>query len=189
MKYFATGADLAKEIGCSVETIIEEHRQHKEAADKQEKDPEGGPYPAYPNGKSWDKPSGETGVGKKFFHNVLAPEKFATEPFNVAFVTPVIHYCMGGVRINEDSEVVREKPLDATWTKICGKKDIIPGLYAGGEVAGGVHGNNRLGGSSLLDCVVFGRVAGRACAKFMQGSDGKYRCFPVSAEDKPYATC
>merc|ERR1719310_1200937 len=46
----------------------------------------------------------------------------------------------------------------------------IPGLYAAGEVAGGVHGNNRLGGSSLLDCVSFGRVAGKSCAKYMLGS-------------------
>merc|ERR1719512_359396 len=46
----------------------------------------------------------------------------------------------------------------------------IPGLWAAGEVAGGVHGNNRLGGNSLLDCVVFGRVAGLHCAKAMLGS-------------------
>merc|ERR1711918_311846 len=52
----------------------------------------------------------------------------------------------------------------------------IPGLYAAGEVAGGVHGNNRLGGNSLLDCVVFGRVAGRHCAKYMLGDEVK----PVS---------
>merc|ERR1712187_403323 len=43
------------------------------------------------------------------------------------------------------------------------------GLYAAGEVAGGVHGNNRLGGNSLLDCVVFGRVTAREAAKFMLG--------------------
>merc|ERR1719352_2160462 len=49
----------------------------------------------------------------------------------------------------------------------------IPGLYAAGEVAGGVHGNNRLGGNSLLDCVVFGRVAGMAAAKYMLGADMK----------------
>ena len=49
----------------------------------------------------------------------------------------------------------------------------IPGLYAAGEVAGGVHGNNRLGGNSLLDCVVFGRVAGRHCAKYMLGDKFK----------------
>merc|ERR1719421_1001614 len=49
----------------------------------------------------------------------------------------------------------------------------IPGLYCAGEVAGGVHGNNRLGGNSLLDCVVFGRVSGKACAKYMLGNDLK----------------
>ena len=49
----------------------------------------------------------------------------------------------------------------------------IPGLYAAGEVAGGVHGNNRLGGNSLLDCVVFGRVAGKDCAKYMLGDKMK----------------
>merc|ERR1712185_459765 len=52
-------------------------------------------------------------------------------------------------------------------------KKAIPGLYAAGEVAGGVHGNNRLGGNSLLDCVVFGRVAAEHCAKYMLGSDVK----------------
>merc|ERR1712137_1052782 len=51
-----------------------------------------------------------------------------------------------------------------------GNGKAIPGLYAAGEVAGGVHGNNRLGGNSLLDCVVFGRVAGKHCAKYMLGS-------------------
>jgi len=49
-------------------------------------------------------------------------------------------------------------------------KKIIPGLYAAGEVAGGVHGNNRLGGNSLLDCVVFGRVAAEDCAQYMLGN-------------------
>merc|ERR1712045_608103 len=49
----------------------------------------------------------------------------------------------------------------------------IAGLYAAGEVAGGVHGNNRLGGNSLLDCVVFGRVAGKHCAKYMLGAGVK----------------
>ena len=43
----------------------------------------------------------------------------------------------------------------------------IPGLYAGGEVCGGVHGINRLGGNSLLDCVVFGRLSGRQACKFL----------------------
>merc|ERR1719203_1504960 len=49
----------------------------------------------------------------------------------------------------------------------------IPGLWAAGEVAGGVHGNNRLGGNSLLDCVVFGRVSGKDCARYMLGDGVK----------------
>merc|ERR1712216_405139 len=61
------------------------------------KDPEGGAWPAYPSGKSWDEPSGKTGSGKKFYHNVIDGSKFAAEPFYVAIITPVIHYCMGGL--------------------------------------------------------------------------------------------
>ena len=48
-----------------------------------------------------------------------------------------------------------------------------PAFYAAGEVAGGVHGNNRLGGNSLLDCVVFGRVVGVACAQYVLGDRAK----------------
>merc|ERR1711934_1239529 len=88
------------------------------------------------------------------------------EEFYVAIITPVIHYCMGGLEIDVDSAVLGS---DGT---------VIPGLYAAGEVAGGVHGNNRLGGNSLLDCVVFGRVAAKAACKFIFGSDEKFRPCP-----------
>lgn len=115
----------------------------------------GGPFPAYPSGKTWDEPSGKTGSGKKFFHNIIPGDKFASEPFYVAIITPIIHYCMGGLEITTEAEVV-----GANGTP-------IPGLYCAGEVMGGVHGNNRLGGNSLLDCVVYGRVAGKACAKYL----------------------
>ena len=81
--------------------------------------------------------------------------------FYVAIITPVIHYCMGGLEIDVNSVVTNTK----------GKA--IPGLYAAGEVAGGVHGNNRLGGNSLLDCVVFGRVAGKHAAEYMLGANAK----------------
>merc|ERR1719258_816164 len=77
--------------------------------------------------------------------------------FHVAIVTPVVHYCMGGLEIDADSRVVK---------KVGQNMVAIDGLYAAGEIAGGVHGNNRLGGNSLLDCVVFGRVAGRHAAKW-----------------------
>merc|ERR1712060_380241 len=108
-----------------------------------------------------DEASGKTGSGKKFYHNILQGSAVKTEPFYVAIITPVIHYCMGGLEIDVNSAVVSSN----------GKA--IAGLYAAGEVAGGVHGNNRLGGNSLLDCVVFGRVAGRHCAKYMLGADMK----------------
>merc|ERR1719313_1822033 len=55
---------------------------------------------------------------------------------------------------------------------------VIGGLYAAGEIAGGVHGNNRLGGNSLLDCVVFGRVAGKHAAKYVLGE-----CVPTFLEE------
>merc|ERR1712022_494 len=149
-----------------LQTLVDTHEAHFQAAKKQEKDPDGGPYPAYPSGKTWDEASGKTGSGKKFYHNQIPGSKVKTESFYVAMITPVIHYCMGGLEITMDAEVL-------------GAKGKIPGLYAAGEIAGGVHGNNRLGGSSLLDCVAYGRVAGRNCASWMFGADGKYRLFPT----------
>ena len=76
----------------------------------------------------------------------------------VGRVTPVVHFTMGGVVINERSEV-----LNADDTP-------IRGLWAAGEVTGGIHGENRLGGSSLLECVVFGRIAGDQAAAFFNKS-------------------
>jgi len=161
MKFYESGNALASDMGISVSVLEETHEAHYQAAKKTEKDPDGGSFPAYPSGKSWDEASGKTGSGKKFYHNILSGSKVKTEPFYVAIITPVIHYCMGGLEIDVDSAVVN------------GDGQAIPGLYAAGEVAGGVHGNNRLGGNSLLDCVVFGRVAGKACAKYMLGDDVK----------------
>jgi len=70
-------------------------------------------------------------------------------------MTPVLHYTMGGLEIDPESRVIDKN----------GKP--IPGLFAAGEVAGGVHGANRLGGSSLLGCVVFGRVSGDSAAAYL----------------------
>merc|ERR1712137_1510675 len=148
--------------GVPVQTLEATHQGHFEAAKKQEKDPEGGPYPAYPSGKTWDQPSGKTGSCKKFYHNIIDGSKVAAEPFYVAIITPVIHYCMGGLECTTDAEVIDTK------------KNVIKGLYVAGEAAGGIHGNNRLGGNSLLDCVVFGRVAGRAACKFIFGKDNQF---------------
>jgi len=160
MKFYESGEALAKDMGVPLQTLVDSHDGHYQAAQKSAKDPDGGAWPAYPSGKSWDEPSGKTGSGKKFYHNFIPGSQVATEPFYVAIITPVIHYCMGGLEIDVKSRVV--KPEGA-----------IEGLYAAGELAGGVHGNNRLGGNSLLDCVVFGRVSARDCAQYMLGDDVK----------------
>merc|ERR1712224_347552 len=97
MKFYESGEALAKDMGISVDVLVQSHEQHHSASKKQEKDPEGGPWPAYPSGKSWDDASGPTGSAKKFFHNVIPGSAVKTEPFYVAIITPVIHYCMGGL--------------------------------------------------------------------------------------------
>eukprot|EP00413_Alexandrium_margalefii_P020641 CAMPEP_0204534024 /NCGR_PEP_ID=MMETSP0661-20131031/12629_1 /ASSEMBLY_ACC=CAM_ASM_000606 /TAXON_ID=109239 /ORGANISM="Alexandrium margalefi, Strain AMGDE01CS-322" /LENGTH=507 /DNA_ID=CAMNT_0051540451 /DNA_START=68 /DNA_END=1591 /DNA_ORIENTATION=- len=172
MKFYESGAALAKDMGVPLSVLEETHDAHYEAFKKTEKDPDGGSWPAYPSGKSWDEASGKTGSGKKFYHNVIPGSAVKSEPYYVAIITPVIHYCMGGLEIDADSQVMG--PDGAA----------IPGLYAAGEVAGGVHGNNRLGGNSLLDCVVFGRVAAKAACKYMFGEDGKFRMRPVPGQIK-----
>merc|ERR1711868_91945 len=172
MKFYESGAALAQDMGVSVSKMEESIEAHYQASLKTAEDPDGGPYPAYPSGKSWDEASGKTGSGKKFYPNVISGADFATQPYYVAIITPVIHYCMGGLEIDENSAVLGSD-LEA-----------IRGLHAAGEVAGGVHGNNRLGGNSLLDCVVFGRVAGKAAAKWMYGAKGEYRPCPIPRELK-----
>lgn len=86
--------------------------------------------------------------GKVSFRGVPSPD-LENETFYVGTVTPVLHYCMGGVTIDEDGNVLNEN------------QEIIHGLHAAGEVSGGVHGNNRLGGNSLLECTVYGTIIGQ----------------------------
>jgi succinate dehydrogenase / fumarate reductase flavoprotein subunit len=68
-------------------------------------------------------------------------------------VGPTMHYIMGGVRVDADTTATT-----------------VPGLYAAGEVAAGLHGANRLGGNSLSDLLVFGRRAGQYAAEYAQSS-------------------
>jgi succinate dehydrogenase / fumarate reductase flavoprotein subunit len=70
-------------------------------------------------------------------------------------VGPTCHYAMGGVRVDADSAATT-----------------VAGLFAAGEVAGGMHGSNRLGGNSLSDLLVFGRRAGIGAAEFASGRSG-----------------
>jgi len=73
--------------------------------------------------------------------------------YHVGIVEPVLHYTMGGLMVDGDGRVLDKEGA------------VIPDLYAAGEVMGGVHGENRLGGSSLLDCVVFGLNAAKSVCK------------------------
>ena len=75
-------------------------------------------------------------------------------PYYAIKVTAGVHHTMGGVTINSTTEVLKE---DGT---------VIPGLFAAGEVTGGVHGANRLGGTAVADFVVFGRIAGESAANY-----------------------
>ncbi|KZT08433.1 fumarate reductase [Laetiporus sulphureus 93-53] len=129
MKRYESGEALAKDMGLKPEALKKTFDDYNNIV-KAKKDP----------------------FGKKFF----APGEWKlNDVFNVAIMTPVLHYTMGGLEIDAESRVVSKE----------GKP--IPGLFAAGEVAGGVHGANRLGGSSLLGCVVFGRVSGDSAASYL----------------------
>lgn len=119
----------------------------------------------------------------------------STGGYLVARVQPAAHYCMGGLRIDESARVL-QAPKEPSYSESSAPMAVdsiatsqaeastgdeentrssseglvpVPGLFAAGEVTGGVHGRNRLGGNSLLDCVVFGREAGKSAAAWAQG--------------------
>ena len=85
--------------------------------------------------------------GRTSFANPLT-----TAPYYAIKITPAVHHTMGGIVINPKAEVLNEKG------------EAIPGLFAAGEVTGGVHGANRLGGNAVADFVVFGRISGQSAA-------------------------
>merc|ERR1719242_809483 len=143
MKSYANMGEFAEEYKVPLSNIESTFKSYNDTAEKQAKDPDNGPYEAYGGGKSWDQ------WGKKFFHNGPLD---VSDAFHVGIVTPVIHYTMGGLKMNPDAEILGE----------------------GDKAIGGVHGSNRLGGNSLLDCVVFGRVSGRSAARFLTSENIKY---------------
>lgn len=99
-------------------------------------------------------------TNKSVFPCVIGPEG----PFYVAYVTPSIHYTMGGCLISSSAEILTEH----RGVNIFTNSRPILGLFGAGEVTGGVHGKNRLGGNSLLECVVFGKIAGDRAATVLQ---------------------
>jgi flavocytochrome c len=128
MKKLNNGKEIAKEMGISESKL-------KQTFDKYNSDAK----------------KGTDEFGKKYFHNVPVS---MDDTWNVAIITPVVHYCMGGIKINEHGEIITDE------------RKAIPGLFAAGEVAGGVHAKNRLGGSGLLGCVTYGRVSGASASSY-----------------------
>lgn len=92
---------------------------------------------------------------KEFGRSTGMDNDITTGPFYAIKVAPGVHHTMGGVEINTSAEVIAE-----TGTP-------IPGLFAAGEVTGGVHGANRIGGNAVADIVVFGRVAAESALKYL----------------------
>ncbi len=92
-----------------------------------------------------------TGVDEDYQRQDM-PRALSQGPYYAVEVAPAIHHTMGGVMINTSGEVVSTAG------------QVIPGLYAAGEVTGGIHGNNRLGGNALADITIFGRIAGASAA-------------------------
>ena len=89
----------------------------------------------------------DAGFNRTSFANPLT-----AAPYYAIKITPAVHHTMGGIVINPKAEVLNEKG------------EAISGLFAAGEVTGGVHGANRLGGNAVADFTVFGRIAGQSAA-------------------------
>ena len=88
-------------------------------------------------------------AGKDAFGRADMPRNLDQAPFYAIMVTPAVHHTMGGIKIDSKTQVYSTKG------------QVIPGLFAAGEITGGVHGANRLGGNAQADIVTFGRIAGQ----------------------------
>lgn len=125
--------DLANQIGVDATALAETMKTYAEAA--------------------------ESGTDAEFGRASME-ETLTTPKYYAGLCAPAIHHTMGGVKINTNTEVLKE---DGT---------AIAGLFAAGEVTGGVHGANRLGGNAVTDIVVFGRIAGANSAKYVVDNGG-----------------
>lgn len=94
----------------------------------------------------------------KDFGKTALPRELVKAPFYAIEVSPAVHHTMGGVCINTNAEVLTAD----------GK--VIPGLFAAGEITGGVHGANRIGGNAVTDITVYGKTAGENAADFAKSS-------------------
>jgi len=90
----------------------------------------------------------------KEFGRLSFNQRLDQAPFYAIKVTAGIHHTMGGVKIDPETQVLKEDG------------SVIPGLFAAGEVTGGVHGANRLGGNAVADFTVFGKIAGEKASEY-----------------------
>jgi hypothetical protein len=130
-----------------LEPVVQPHRSVKDLAESYEMDPEVllqtiDEYNLGVNAR-------EDKFGKAL-RDDLGP--IVEAPFYATRLWPRVHFCCGGVQINCDAQVMHIDDYP------------IKGLYAAGEVTGGIHGGDRLGSCSTLDCLAFGRIAGRSVA-------------------------
>jgi flavocytochrome c len=112
---------------------------------------------------------------------VSAPALVADAPYHVGLVGPALHYTMGGIRIDTSGRVLQPSG------------EVLRGLWSVGEASGGIHGQNRLGGNALTECVVFGLAAGNAmpleqtggaAAASARGNDGASGATVTAASDR-----
>ena len=127
-----TWEELAAAIGAPAETLINTMTNWN-ACVEQKSDPE---------------------FGRVSFANPLDQA-----PFYAIKVQPGVHHTMGGIKINDNAQVIDTEG------------NVIPALFAAGEVTGGVHGNNRLGGNAVADFTIFGRIAGQSAADYAAAGD------------------
>lgn len=99
-----------------------------------------------------------TGVDTEFGRETGMEHDLSVAPYYAIKVAPGIHHTMGGVKINTETEVLSTEGT------------AIAGLFAAGEVTGGVHGGNRIGGNAVADIVVFGRIAGQNASDYIDAN-------------------
>ena len=102
------------------------------------------------------------------FNKTTFPYKFnLSDTIYSMIITPSIHYTMGGLKINNKGEVLNTK------------NESINGLFGAGEVTGGVHGGNRLGGNSLAECGVYGRISADSAVDYISNKANSSEIIPI----------
>ena len=87
-----------------------------------------------------------------FVANNKADVEMTEGPWYACKKVPTVHHTMGGLKINDKTQVINTEG------------NVIPSLFACGEVTGGIHGSNRLGGNAIADCMTYGKLAGEMAA-------------------------